>query len=338
MSILSTPPRLQESLAPSVALIIPVYNAEPYLQDCLDSVFSQNYSNFTVFAVDDGSVDQSGALLDAYAKKDSRLHVLHTPNRGFSAARNAALELIESCGSWDYIAFTDSDDKVTEDMLKKLVTESQTNQSDIVCCAFSKFDETGNNYTEGELFQPHRLSRENFLSLLLADGRYKKLCGRGGMVWKCLYRASCIHGLRFDEDRNICEDELFNTQAALHADIITYIPEVLYFYRVRRHLTAPSAQWDLKLAEGRLRAFGIAQKISEEAALLLGAAYIKTILSLAKKTRNQPPVPVKISSSWIEKIVASKLLDPKKNFLWFLLSRHPRLFSLYCSLRPNRKA
>ena len=186
-------------------------------------------------------------------------------------------------------------------MLKKLVTESQTNQSDIVCCAFSKFDETGNNYTEGELFQPHRLSRENFLSLLLADGRYKKLCGRGGMVWKCLYRASCIHGLRFDEDRNICEDELFNTQAALHADIITYIPEVLYLYRVRRHLTAPSAQWDLKLAEGRLRAFGIAQKISEEAALLLGAAYIKTILSLAKKTRNQPPVAVKISSSWIEK-------------------------------------
>ena len=332
------PPRSQENLAPNVAVVIPVYNAKPYLQDCLDSVFSQNYPNFTVFAVDDGSVDQSGSILDAYAKKDRRLHVLHTPNRGFSAARNAALELIESCGSWDYIAFTDSDDKVTEDMLKKLVTEAQINQSDIVCCAFSKFDETGNTYTEGELFQPHRLSRENFLSLLLADGRYKKICGRGGMVWKCLYRSSCIRGLRFDEDRNICEDELFNTQAALHADIITYIPEILYLYRVRRHLTAPSAQWDLKLAEGRLRAFSVALKISDEAALLLVVAYIKTILSLAKKTHNQPPVSVKIPSPWIEKAFAAKLLDRKKTFLWFLLNHHPRLFSLYCRLRPGRRA
>ena len=338
MNAFSTPPRLITEQQPKVAVILPVYNIAPYLPDCLESVLQQTYSNFIIFAVDDGSTDQSGRILDGYAQKSSQIQVVHTANHGLSAARNVALKLIESDNRFHFIAFVDGDDKVDTDMLSKLVTEALAKNSDIVGYAFEKFDDTGKSYLEGKLAQPHRLTREDFLSLLLAHGRYKNLCGRGGMVWKCLYRASCIRGLRFDEDRSVCEDELFNTGAALHADVITYIPEVLYRYRVRLQPTAPSAQFDSKLAEGRYRAFLIAQKISEEAALLLGAAYIKTILSLAKKTRNQPPVAVKISSSWIEKIVASKLLDPKKNFLWFLLSRHPRLFSLYCRLRPNRKA
>lgn len=79
-----------------VAIVVPVYNVAPYLNECLDSILTQTYTNFTVFAVDDGSTDESGAILDEWASKDTRFVVIRQKNGGLSAARNAALDLIET--------------------------------------------------------------------------------------------------------------------------------------------------------------------------------------------------------------------------------------------------
>lgn len=329
MSIAKLSNNIQLNSQPKVAVVIPVYNAAPYLTECLDSVFSQKYSNFFVIAVDDGSTDGSSLILDEYAKKEQRLHVLHTANHGYSAARNTALELIDNDCSINFVAFTDSDDKVKPEMLTSLVSDALLYNSDIVGCAFYKFEGNQTPFAEGKIFHHHHLTQEDFVSLILAEGRYKKLCGRGGMVWKCLYRSSVIHGLRFDEDRNTCEDELFNITAALHAKTITYLPEVLYLYRIRYHPKNLSAQWDLKLAEGRYRAFCLSKKYSEKTALIIVTAYIKSILSFAKKTNDHQKLTIKIPQAWLSKVLNSKSLNKKNKLLWFLLTKHPKLFQLY---------
>ena len=91
---------------PKVSVIIPVYNVEKYLQKCLDSVINQTYKNLEIICVDDGSPDNSGGILDAYAQNDSRIIVIHQENAGVSAARNRGLD----AATGEYIAFVDSDD------------------------------------------------------------------------------------------------------------------------------------------------------------------------------------------------------------------------------------
>lgn len=133
-----TPPQqTNTNTQPKVAVIVPVYNVASYLRECLDSILTQTYTSFTVFAVDDGSTDESGAILDEYAVKDLRLIVIHQKNGGISAARNAALDRIERDGTFQYVAFVDSDDKVLPDFLAHLIQNAFRTQADITVCGFS---------------------------------------------------------------------------------------------------------------------------------------------------------------------------------------------------------
>lgn len=91
---------------PLVSIIIPVYNVEPYLKECLDSIVNQTYSLLEIILVDDGSTDQSGVICDEYAEKDDRIRVIHQHNQGLSMARNAGMEIMT--GEW--VMFVDSDD------------------------------------------------------------------------------------------------------------------------------------------------------------------------------------------------------------------------------------
>ena len=101
---------------PEISIIIPVYKAEKYLRRCLDSVLSQTLSNWECILVDDGSPDQSGAICDEYAAKDSRFRVIHKPNGGVSSARNEGLDTAKG----EFICFIDSDDWVGPKYLEHL--------------------------------------------------------------------------------------------------------------------------------------------------------------------------------------------------------------------------
>ena len=100
-----------------ISIIVPVYNAEPHLPRCIESILLQTYKNFELILVDDGSADASGAICDTYAKRDGRIIVFHTENRGVSAARNFGLEQM----SGDYSCFVDADDYVGRDYLRILI-------------------------------------------------------------------------------------------------------------------------------------------------------------------------------------------------------------------------
>lgn len=97
-----------------ISIIVPVYNVESYLEQCIDSILAQSYKNLEIILVDDGSTDRSGDICDRYAEKDSRIHVVHKANGGLSSARNAGLKICHG----DYLGFVDSDDYIDPDMYK----------------------------------------------------------------------------------------------------------------------------------------------------------------------------------------------------------------------------
>lgn len=151
-----------------ISVIIPVYNVEKYIRDCLDSVIHQSYQNIEVLIVDDGSTDNSGRICDEYSVEDNRVTVFHTDNRGLSAARNTGLEQCKG----ELIYFIDSDDWMELDVLEKAVTAME--DADILC--FSRYSGT--------------YSGVEALSLLINN----KI---GPAVWAKLYRKNCFKDLRF---------------------------------------------------------------------------------------------------------------------------------------------
>jgi len=123
---------------PTISVIVPIYKVEDYLCRCVDSILAQTFKDFELFLVDDGSPDNCGAICDDYAKKDSRITVIHKKNGGLSDARNAALDV----ATGQYITFIDSDDWVVDNHLESMLTALQKNHADMAICNFiSAYDD-----------------------------------------------------------------------------------------------------------------------------------------------------------------------------------------------------
>lgn len=112
-----------------ISVIVPIYNAEQYLEKCIDSIINQTYTNFEIILVNDGSTDNSGSICDEYAKKDSRIRVIHKENGGLSSARNVGLDNANG----EYVSFVDSDDWIEQDMLETLYNSCEENNAEISC-------------------------------------------------------------------------------------------------------------------------------------------------------------------------------------------------------------
>ncbi len=117
-----------------ISIIIPVYNVERYLRECIDSIIAQTYKNLEIILVDDGSSDKSGEICDEYSKKDSRIKVIHKKNGGLSDARNVALDITKG----DYIGFIDSDDYIEKDMFQILYNLAEEYNAEISSISFYK--------------------------------------------------------------------------------------------------------------------------------------------------------------------------------------------------------
>ena len=118
-----------------ISVIVPVYNVEYYLKQCLDSIVNQTYRNLEIILVDDGSTDSSGDICDEYAQIDARIKVIHKENGGVSSARNAALDLCTPGG--DLVAFVDSDDWLELNMYETLLEQIYLYNADIASCKIS---------------------------------------------------------------------------------------------------------------------------------------------------------------------------------------------------------
>ncbi|MCD7783929.1 MAG: glycosyltransferase, partial [Firmicutes bacterium] len=113
---------------PLVSILVPAYNSEKYIGRCIDSILGQEYKNIELIAIDDGSDDKTGQILDEYAASDGRVRVFHRENAGVSASRNLGLDMARG----KYIEFSDSDDWLTSDATKLLVRAAEDKGSDMI--------------------------------------------------------------------------------------------------------------------------------------------------------------------------------------------------------------
>ena len=203
-----------------ISVIIPVYNVEPYLRRCLDSVVNQTYKELEIFIIDDGSTDGSGAICDEYVKADKRIRVFHTENRGLSCARNLGLD--EAKGEW--IGFVDSDDWIEPDMYECLLRRAEETGADVVECGF--YREYINKTIERNR-QSSLTSGSDAVNALL-HGQLSN------SVWNKLWRRECFYGARFPEGR-LFEDVVTTYQIFHSADYVSSLEEIKYHYRQRKN-------------------------------------------------------------------------------------------------------
>lgn len=205
---------------PEISIIIPVYKAEKYLVECIDSVLAQIYSDFECILVEDGSPDSSGKICDEYAAKDSRIKVIHQNNSGVAKARNVGLD--NASGSW--IMFIDSDDWIEPNLLELAIRATKEHNVDIVQWNYIPFGEQRH-------IQKYQPLKEGWFDF----SKEKPLPWWMGMCWSRLYSADLIRGnsLRFPESIRLCEDTLFSYSAIAYAKKIWCIEKKLYHYRCR---------------------------------------------------------------------------------------------------------
>lgn len=184
-----------------ISIVIPVYNVEKYLPQCLDSVLSQIYTNYEVILVDDGSPDGSGAICDAYAQKDSRFRVIHQKNAGVSAARNNGIE--QAAGEW--VTFIDSDDWVEPHYLSNFRLD-ESNGIDLIIQGLEYYDHRDGHFFNPWSFKDCVLKKQDF-RLGFAENRLMEV---GFPVGKAYCKKLLIDDdLRFDSRISFHEDHIF---------------------------------------------------------------------------------------------------------------------------------
>lgn len=214
-----------------ISVIIPVYNVEKYISQCLDSVCNQTYSDLEIILVDDGSTDDSGEICDKYACQDKRIHVIHQENIGAAAAKNAGLQV----ASGEYLSFVDSDDFLEPNAYRYMLQVMQTQGADVVQCSYR---DVFKNHTKEHVLKNATLSQIDFLALFTEDWT----CA---LLWDKLYRRSLFEGVSFESGHKI-DDEYFTYQGIMNAKKIVRDSQIVYNYRKRASsvmYSPASAQW-----------------------------------------------------------------------------------------------
>lgn len=187
---------------PKVSIIVPIYNSAKYLAKCLDSITGQSYNNLEIILVNDGSTDDSGKIIDKYAKRDSRIKVIHQANQGQSAARNAGL----AKATGDYLGFIDADDEIKQSFVADLLDPflNSNNPVSLSVCGMH-YRRLKTKSAENVYINPLRPRRKSesikayILYLLAIDGRMYSSVNK-------LYHAKIAQSLQFDRDLNFSED------------------------------------------------------------------------------------------------------------------------------------
>ena len=210
---------------PVYSIILPVYNVEKYLAECLDSILAQDTaSSYEVILVDDGSTDGSGDICDAYVARYPHFRVLHRENGGVSAARNDGLADAEG----DYVLFIDPDDLCQPNMLSAL-DPNRAHTPDMITFAAESFDEHGTLDRIASPLLPGEESGPAYLERVFQIQRLPPVA-----VWNYVYRREFLlgHGLSFRTDLIVAEDFDFNFACLSHAEKICGTEKVLYRYRI----------------------------------------------------------------------------------------------------------
>lgn len=216
-----------------LSIIVPVYNVQRYLDECVQSIVSQTFTDWECILVDDGSTDGSGAMCDEWAKKDSRIKVIHKSNGGLGSARNAGI----SVANGDFVAFVDSDDFVSENIFSFLFEKISANDLDAVWCALYRFFDddpvTASVRHIPNMFCTDRdcILNKMFLQIISADNFSTEI---PGTMCAAVYKKGIIleNNLSVPDSRlTNSEDNHFNLMFLPFCERVMWVDEPLYYYR-----------------------------------------------------------------------------------------------------------
>ena len=239
---------------PRVSIIVPVYNVERYLRQCLDTLVNQTYQNVEIICVDDGSTDASSEILTEYALKNSRVRVIRQKNSGLSAARNVGF----SFATGEYVMYVDSDDWIDVRTCEKAVFKAEEHAADLVMWPYIREfpDHSAPKaiFSEEKTFHAAecRELQRRMIGLLGTELAHPENADALCTVWGKLYRRELIaqNEIHFTDLQRIgtYEDGLFNLHYLAHVKNATYIPDYLSHYRKNSGMTSKyrkelAAQW-----------------------------------------------------------------------------------------------
>ena len=205
-----------------ISVILPIYNVELYLENCLRSILNNTYEELEIICVNDGSTDSCPQILKKWQALDSRIVIVNQENRGLPGARNSGLEV----ATGEYVAFIDSDDQVHPWYFESMLTCMEETNADMVVCGFRKFEQT-------EEIKPYLSSRPKFRQLT-ANEFYRSYYARH-MIWGRLLRRSDTNNLRFPPKVFSAQDTLFNLRliASKKQPVVYATDSELYYYLQR---------------------------------------------------------------------------------------------------------
>lgn len=204
---------------PQISVIVPVYKVEPYLRRCVDSILGQTFTDFELILVDDGSPDNCPAICDEYARKDTRVHVIHQENGGLSAARNAGIDWAFANSDSQWLTSVDSDDWVHPEMLERLLNAALDHHVAVSICGYAE--------TKGEELEIN--ADQLTPQIWIPEDFFVERNVNATVAWGKLYQKDCFQGIRYPAGK-LHEDE-FTTYKILFAHPkIAVISAPLYCY------------------------------------------------------------------------------------------------------------
>ena len=211
----------EQKKSPEISIIVPVYKVEKYLNECIDSILAQTFTDFELILVDDGSPDNCPALCDAAAEKDSRVRVIHQQNKGLSGARNAGIDVAR--GNW--LGFVDSDDMIDPTFCEKMLYAAVQAGAEMAVCNILRMKENKalDSYQE-HCLKDEVLSREEIVHRIQLSPFY--------MVMTRLCRREVFEKIRFPEGKNY-EDAFTAPEILERVNKAACVAEPLYQYRLR---------------------------------------------------------------------------------------------------------
>jgi len=214
-----------------ISVIVPIYNVEAYLDECIESICNQTYDKLEIIMIDDGSTDKSGVIADKWELADKRCKVFHKNNEGLSAARNEGIKKAKG----NYLVFIDSDDLIEKNMIERLYEEAVQEQVDMVCCGIKRRCDDMDYVKEYQV--PSKI-------YTLSDYLYEMYSEENGsgdidmflplvVAWNKIYKASLFENIKYPEGK-ICEDNAIIHRIVHTAGKVKWLNEPLYIYRQRQ--------------------------------------------------------------------------------------------------------
>ncbi|MFS0821564.1 glycosyltransferase family 2 protein [Bacillus sp. 1P02SD] len=315
---------------PKISIIVPVYNVESFLQECIESILNQEFKDFELILVNDGSTDRSGNICDEYESKDNRVKVIHKENEGQSSARNRGIDAAKG----SFIGFVDSDDWVNKQMFKVLYSNAIEQNADIIACNLKIFSKDGTSRLYYDNSSDFLYDKRSAMEELYKNEKLTfSPCNK-------IYKKELLTDIRFKEG-SILEDMDFAYRIIHQADTIYYSAQALYYYRFNENSTMRKVFSKKRLDEYEIRKDmylfyqqhypHIANEVYAEW-FLTGLLLYINIKKYFKEETAKYRYLVHVDRKKLKPLIKDNYYNPKKRLLLKIANVSPKLLVVFYSL------